>query len=248
MLENRALAAKSQGHTKEALDYMTRYSSLMNQLNDAANKSAAQEYAARYHEQEQQFALERERAEARRTRMLVVALVIIVALFVVFLGLLLMDVAVIRRKNRVLASQISENITHQKAEIQAQKNDSNPDLASMSEAQLFEYLRYVIVTEELYTDSRLDRQHLMDRFHLSKEKIGAAFSHGSPYQSLAAFLNVVRLKRAAKLLSSSPEMSIADVAAACGFSSGSLFARNFKQYFALTPTEFRRNPEGTDRS
>ena len=51
-----------------------------------------------------------------------------------------------------------------------------------------------------------------------------------------------RVKNAVKMLSASPDMSISDVASACGFSSGSLFARNFKQYFALTPTEFSQNP------
>lgn len=248
MLENKALAAKAQGRTRDALDYMTRYSSLMSRLNESESKETARLFEVKYREKDRQLAMERKLSEGKRTRMLVVALSIIVVLLALFLGLLLRDLAAIRRKNKVLKEQISENVSHQKHEIQAQGKSADPDFSSMSDAQLFEYLRYVIVTEELYTDSRLDRQQLMDRFHLSKEKIGAAFSHGSPYQSLAAFLNVVRLKSAAKKLSSRPEMSISDVAAACGFSSGSLFARNFKQYFALTPTEFRRNPECTDRS
>jgi transcriptional regulator GlxA family with amidase domain len=148
----------------------------------------------------------------------------------------------VRRKNKALVSQISENVILQREKVDASALNGNPELSSLSDAQLFEYLRYEIVTNNLYADSRLDRQFLMDRYHLSKERIGSAFSHGSPYQPLAAFLNVVRLKKAAKMLSSSPEMSISDVASACGFSSGSLFARNFKQYFALTPTEFRQNP------
>lgn len=248
MLKNRALAARSQGRTRDALDYMFRYSSLMSTVVNEESRASAQEYAARYHEKEQQFALERERARAKRSRIISMTLTLVILLFVVLLVVITYYVTAVRNKNKVLTAQISENVTRQGQEIRQSRNSSEPDLSSMNEAQLFEYLRYVIVKEELYKDSRLDRQLIMDRFHLSKEKIGAAFSHGSPYQSLAAFLNVVRLKSAAKLLSSAPEMSISDVAAACGFSSGSLFARNFKQYFALTPTEFRRNPEGTDRS
>jgi AraC-like DNA-binding protein len=34
-------------------------------------------------------------------------------------------------------------------------------------------------------------------------------------------------------------MSVADVASASGFSSGSVFTRNFKQRYTMTPSEFR---------
>lgn len=242
MLENRALAAKSKGRYREALDYMQRYSSLTDKLNDSRNRSIIQDYVAKYRYQEQKMALERERVAVRRSRSIALGASTSALVCLILLGIILQYVILVRRKNKALVSQISENVILQREKVEASASGDNPDLSSLSDAQLFEYLRYEIVTNCLYADSRLDRQYLMDRYHLSKERIGSAFSHGSPYQSLAAFLNVARLKNAAKMLSSSPEMSISDVASACGFSSGSLFARNFKQYFALTPTEFRQNP------
>lgn len=242
MLENRALAAKSKGRYMEALDYMQRYSSLTDKLNDSRNRAIIQDYVAKYRYQEQKMALEREKVAARRSRSIALGASTSALVCLILLGIILQYVILVRRKNKALVSQISENVILQSEKVDASASSGNPELSSLSDAQLFEYLRYEIVTNCLYADSRLDRQYLMDRYHLSKERIGSAFSHGSPYQSLAAFLNVVRLKNAAKMLSSSPEMSISDVASACGFSSGSLFARNFKQYFALTPTEFRQNP------
>ena len=242
MLENRALAAKSKGRYREALGYMQRYSSLADKLNDSRNRSIIQDYVAKYRYQEQKMALERERVAVRRSRSIALGASTSALVCLILLGIILQYVILVRRKNKALVSQISENVILQREKVDASASSGNPELSSLSDAQLFEYLRYEIVTNCLYADSRLDRQYLMDRYHLSKERIGSAFSHGSPYQSLAAFLNVVRLKNAAKMLSSSPEMSISDVASACGFSSGSLFARNFKQYFALTPTEFRQNP------
>ena len=242
MLENRALAAKSKGRYREALGYMQRYSSLADKLNDSQNKAMIQDYVAKYRYQEQKMALERERVAVRRSRSIALGASAGALVCLILLGIILQYVILVRRKNKALVSQISENVILQREKVDASALNGNPELSSLSDAQLFEYLRYEIVTNNLYADSRLDRQFLMDRYHLSKERIGSAFSHGSPYQSLAAFLNVVRLKKAAKMLSSSPEMSISDVASACGFSSGSLFARNFKQYFALTPTEFRQNP------
>ena len=242
MLENRALAAKSKGRYREALGYMQRYSSLADKLNNYQNKAMIQDYVAKYRYQEQKMALERERVAVRRSRSIALGASAGALVCLILLGIILQYVILVRRKNKALVSQISENVILQREKVDASALNGNPELSSLSDAQLFEYLRYEIVTNNLYADSRLDRQFLMDRYHLSKERIGSAFSHGSPYQSLAAFLNVVRLKKAAKMLSSSPEMSISDVASACGFSSGSLFARNFKQYFALTPTEFRQNP------
>ena len=242
MLENRALAAKSKGRYREALDYMQRYSNLTDKLYDNQNRALVQDYVAKYQYQEQKMALEREKVAARRSRSIALGASTGALVCLILLGIILQYVILVRRKNKALVSQISENVLLQREKEDASALNGNPELSSLSDAQLFEYLRYEIVTNRLYADSRLDRQFLMDRYHLSKERIGSAFSHGSPYQSLAAFLNVVRLKNAAKMLSSSPEMSISDVASACGFSSGSLFARNFKQYFALTPTEFRQNP------
>ena len=241
MLENRALAAKSKGRYREALGYMQRYSDLTDKLYDNQSRALVQDYVAKHQYQEQMMALERERVAARRSRNIALWSSIGTLLCLILLGIILRYVILVRRKNKALVSQISENVFLQRENVDVSAQ-TNHELSSLSDAQLFEYLRYEIVTNRLYADSRLDRQFLMDRYHLSKERIGAAFSHGSHYQSLASFLNIVRLKSAAKMLSSSPEMSISDVASACGFSSGSLFARNFKQYFALTPTEFRQNP------
>ena len=108
-----------------------------------------------------------------------------------------------------------------------------------SDTALYLQLRDAILSEQLYLDPRLDRQMLVDRFNLSKERIGAAFAKGSPYKSLIDFLTDCRLPFAAKLLAEHPEMSVADVAHASGFPSADTFGRNFKQRYALTPSQFR---------
>ena len=62
---------------------------------------------------------------------------------------------------------------------------------------------------------------------------------GSPYASLADYINECRLSYSTLLLSTRPDMSITDVASASGFSSASVFTCNFKQRYTMTPTEFR---------
>jgi AraC-like DNA-binding protein len=110
----------------------------------------------------------------------------------------------------------------------------------MSDAELFEFLSVVIASEHLYLNPYFERRNLMDRFGLSKDRIGAAFSQGGPYASLTEYINECRLDYSATLLATRPDLSISDVAAASGFSNGSVFSRNFKEHYSLTPSEFRK--------
>lgn len=55
------------------------------------------------------------------------------------------------------------------------------------------------------------------------------------------YLIKYRTARAASLLSSRPDLSIAEVAARCGFNSPSVFARTFRDYYSVTPREYRRS-------
>lgn len=85
-----------------------------------------------------------------------------------------------------------------------------------------------------------------DRFGLSKERIGAAFAKGSSYKSLIDFLNDCRLPYAAKLLAERPDLSIAEVARESGFPSADTFSRNFRQKYALTPSQFREQQAASE--
>lgn len=251
ILYGRSEAAKAGGRYREAYGWLNRYASLQDSIDREHQKSQAQEYAARYHEQEQQMALGKEQTEKQRLQLMAFGLTAILLLTSVFVVVLFRQMKTIRRKNAALSREITELIEMRENELMA-KGDATSDkiqkqqakLSDMSNEELFEFLRMVIISEHLFQNPLLDRQQLMDRFHLSKDRIGAAFSQGSRYDSLKAFLNYVRLQYAAKILLEHPEMTIADVASFSGFSNSSIFARNFKQHFALTPTEFREQNGG----
>jgi len=55
-----------------------------------------------------------------------------------------------------------------------------------------------------------------------------------------SFYRGVRLERASRLLNQT-DMSVLDIAVLCGFSSASLFSRNFKDHFGMPPTQARGN-------
>ncbi len=247
MLFNRAKVAGIQGKPALSASYWKRYAFLLRNLYDKERLAAAEESAARFHEQEQQYALEKEQARHKRDLIIQISLSVTAVLISIVAFLIFYQWRITRRKNALLSKEIAENVDYKMRyfrmshpEQTAVKDDKSvPQLSTMSNAELFEYLRGVIAGEQLYLNPLFDRQYLMDRFGLSKEHVGAAFSQGSPYASLADYVNECRLSYSTLLLSNRPDMSIAEVASASGFSNASVFARNFKQQYTMTPTEFR---------
>ena len=113
------------------------------------------------------------------------------------------------------------------------------NLDNLNNEELFQYIREVVMRDELFLDPTLNRQKLTERFSLPKERIGAAFAQGSPFKSVTEFINDCRLPYAAKLMTERPDLSIAEVAEASGFSRTATFIDNFKKRFALTPNQYR---------
>ncbi len=112
-------------------------------------------------------------------------------------------------------------------------------LESMSSEALFAHISQVVVRDQLFLDPAFDRQAAIDHFHLSKERIGAAFSQGSDYASISDFINECRLEYAVNLLCNQSSLPITQIAQACGFSDANYFGRKFKARFGLSPTDYR---------
>ena len=151
---------------------------------------------------------------------------------------------IISRKNRLLAQQIAEHVTYKKkywTEIRAQVPVATPDEDSLTDEQLFQYIHDVIVRENLFLDPSFGRQTIIDRFQLSKERVGAIFSKSSEHSKLSGYVQQLRLEYAAKLLIEQPEKSIVQIASDCGFSSHTYFSARFRQHFGMSPSDFRRD-------
>ena len=113
------------------------------------------------------------------------------------------------------------------------------DLSKLSDNDLFKYLRDLIEREQLFLDPSFERQTLIDRTGLSKERIGAAFSQASDYERLTSLVRELRLNHAVHLLNEQPELNIEQVCMASGFANTVTFNRSFKAKFGMTPSEFR---------
>ena len=210
---------------------------------------------ARFRDYEQRMEIERQKAEASLWRIiawLVAVIALLVACFAVYYFLRHREET---RKNRILARQITEIVKlkahpsppegrdvelHNVTEDTAYSgNQTSPPSEGLGEADLFQFLSQTIVREKLFLDAAFDRQAAIDYFHLSKERVGAAFAQGSDYASISDFINECRLEYAVNLLNDQPALPVSQVAQASGFSDANYFGRKFKARFGLSPTQYR---------
>ena len=118
---------------------------------------------------------------------------------------------------------------------------SPDDINNLNEEQLFQHINEVIIHEKLFLDSTFGRQTIMDRFSLSKERVGTIFTKGSDFSKLSNYILQLRLDYSAKVLVEQPDKSIVQVANECGFGSHTYFSSCFRQHYGISPTDYRRN-------
>lgn len=93
-----------------------------------------------------------------------------------------------------------------------------------------------------YVETHLDENLSLE--NLSQIACFSRFHFHRVFQSitgerLAAFIQRVRLEKAASLLRSNPRSSITEIAVRCGFASSASFANAFKRWFGRSASEFR---------
>lgn len=241
ILRNRATQAEAEGRYHTAADLWRRYALISKQLSHKLQISSSIEYATRYHLLEERQKTEREELKARQMRLIAIGLSVLVLMAIGMIIWLLFQRHSIGRKNRALVAQIDEAFKYKQMHEATVASGSEPDPDSMTDEQLFDYISQAIRREQLYLNPNFGRQTLTERFGLSNHRIGAAFAHGSQHNSLPDFVRNLRLEHACRLLTEHPDMSIADVASASGFSNATVFGRDFKGKYAVTPTFYRSN-------
>ena len=152
---------------------------------------------------------ERQIVEQRAGKRLFTAISIAVAIIALLAGILAVyffrQQRVIRKKNRVLVEQMTEAVEYKRMmeegrsksrvsdEVIVEKTpDEIVDFDALTTDELSQHIRSVIIRERLYLNAQFDRQAAIDYFHLSKERIGAAFSQGSETSSTTAVWSMPR--------------------------------------------------------
>ncbi len=250
ILRGRAEAAEAQGRYADACTYWRRHDELNNELNDRLLQSKAHLYAARFHTQEQQREIERHREATRRANLSLATIGIVGLLVLLFALYAVAQWHKTKQRNRILAQQITKAAEYKekwKTESEKRKTEgkqlstSNAPLSTLPDAELYNYLRDLIENEQMFLNPNFERQLLINRTGLSKERIGAAFAQGSDHERLTTLIRELRLDYAVRLINDKPELTVEQVCQASGFTNADTFTRNFKAKYGMTPTAYRES-------
>ena len=231
ILKDRADAATVQGRPAEALTYMNRYAALQRKLNKQQLEGEAQEYAARYHADEQERKIKDAEIKAARKDVIIVAILVMMLIAAGVTYYFAWQRRIINEKNRALVRMIDEQAKAQEA---TQPDTPAPD------PELFRNIDSAIREERMYANPNLQRQDILDRFGISRRTLSDLMSAYANGQSFTAYINAMRLQDAVHLLKEEPEMSLTDIAENVGFTPAT-FRDQFKRQFGMTPTEYRQN-------
>ena len=206
ILQERAKAAEAQNRFADANHYLQRYNKLKELLYKDQMQSKANLYAARFQSQEQQREIERQREATRRAKESRGVIGFVSLLILLFAIYVFWQWRKTNKQNRILAQQIRDAVEYKEKyrELSTQNAKLSTDSklstlnSTLSDAELSAYLCNLIENEKLYLNPLFGRQTLIDRTGLSKERIGAAFSHGSEYERLTTLVRELRLNHAVR--------------------------------------------------
>jgi AraC-like DNA-binding protein len=109
--------------------------------------------------------------------------------------------------------------------------------AELAEERLFNEVTKAILEERLYLKQGFGRTDIVERFNISAHRAGMIFSNRQT--SIPEFVCNCRLDHARRLMADEPLASLADIAAASGFTHLSTFMRDFKSKYGMTPARYR---------
>ena len=149
-----------------------------------------------------------------------------------------------KEKYRLLSDQLRER--DEEASARQPEGDSQPapaptDLNSMTDEQLYQHIADIVIRERLFCDPNFGRETIMERFQLSKDRVGAIFSKAGGHSKISTYILKLRLDYAARQLLERPDKTIVQIASDSGFSSSAYFSNCFRQQFGMTPTDYRRD-------
>lgn len=147
----------------------------------------------------------------------------------------------LRDENRILYVQNQELQIDRQGPlpgIQTKVNQTDVP-ANVWMGELFANLENLMCNEKLYADPNLSRKLLAEKLRTNIVYLSHAVRHFTNGMTIGEYITNIRLKVVADLLINHKEMNINDIAYACGYSSRTTMFRQFRERYAMSPSEYR---------
>ena len=162
ILHERSLAAKAQGNYAESVSLYEQYEALNETLTRRLLQGKAHLYAARFHMQEQQQEISRQRAYKRYAVMVATLIALLAMLGLFFAWYAARQWRKTKLKNRVLVRQIKDAMMYRKKYEERERMEAHADdlaaaktpLHEMSPEELFRYLEHEICEDYCFSTRR----------------------------------------------------------------------------------------------
>ena len=108
-----------------------------------------------------------------------------------------------------------------------------------SEEILFHKLSKLMQDEHLFKDHNIRRDDLASMLSTNRTYLANAIKKCADDLTFTEYLNRHRLRHAANLLTNNPDLNIYEVGDESGFNSRSTYYRLFREYYGMSPSEYR---------
>ena len=229
---------------------------LSDSLNSNEKQNTALELATLYETNEKDLQIKEQRIQLHQTRIILIAATGMFILSLIIIWLIVHNLRVIRRKNRIMAGQIDEllashdSLLKAKEEIRTlstpllEKNNipqEEPPLTDATETvmqALFEELDTLVTKEQLFLNPDINRDMLTKRMHIQKN-VFAQIIQLYGHTNFNGYINNKRLEYSIRLLKDYHNYTIQAVANDSGFNNVRTYYRTFREKYGMSPAEYR---------
>ena len=177
----------------------------------------------------------------------IIGLAVILALIAAIAVMVILNSRRLRKKNRSLFERMKDynmqekEINRLRALLPPPPSGENSSGKEDNDENLYALLSQLMEDPEVYSDKKLTRKSLADMLFTNEIYLRRTITQQAGL-TFNEYITGVRLNHARRfLLSTDPKYTSQEITSACGFGGVSTFYRLFKNYYGMTPDQFRHS-------